>query len=36
MRKLRIPRWMYPGMHLKRWLLLSFLGITIMAWAPRS
>ena len=31
MRKLRIPRWMYPGMHLKRWLLLSFLGITVMA-----
>src|SRR6187551_1378224 len=22
---------MYPGMHLKRWLLLSFLGITVMA-----
>ena len=31
MRKLRIPRWLYPGMHLKRWLLLSFLGITVMA-----
>ena len=31
MRKLRFPRWMYPGMHLKRWLLLSFLGITVMA-----
>ena len=31
MRKLQLPRWMYPGMHLKRWLLLSFLGITVMA-----
>ncbi len=26
----RIPRWLYPGMHLKRWLLLLFLGITIL------
>ena len=26
----RIPRWLYPGMHLKRWLLLLFLGIAIL------
>jgi uncharacterized cofD-like protein len=26
----RIPRWLYPGMHLKRWLLLLFLGITVL------
>ncbi len=30
MRRTRFPRWMYPGMHLKRWLLLAFLGITIL------
>jgi uncharacterized cofD-like protein len=30
-RRIRIPRWMYPGMHLKRWLLLVFVGITILA-----
>ncbi len=28
---LRIPRWLYPGMHLKRWLLLVFAGITVLA-----
>jgi uncharacterized cofD-like protein len=28
--KPRIPRWLYPGMHLKRWLLLLFLGITVL------
>ena len=22
MKGLRLPRWLYPGMHLKRWLLL--------------
>ncbi|MDQ2853320.1 MAG: YvcK family protein [Chloroflexota bacterium] len=26
----RIPRWLYPGMHLKRWLVLLFLGITVL------
>jgi uncharacterized cofD-like protein len=30
MRRPRIPRWLYPGMHLKRWLLLLFLGITVL------
>ena len=25
----RLPRWMYPGMHLKRWLVLLLLGIAI-------
>ena len=28
--RLRIPRWMYPGMHLKRWLVLLFIGIAIL------
>jgi hypothetical protein len=27
----RLPRWLYPGMHLKRWLLLLFFGITVLA-----
>jgi uncharacterized cofD-like protein len=31
MRRIAIPRWLYPGMHLKRWLLLIFAGITILA-----
>ncbi len=26
----RLPRWLYPGMHLKRWLVLLFLGIAIL------
>lgn len=26
----RIPRWLYPGMHLKRWLVLLFVGIAIL------
>jgi uncharacterized cofD-like protein len=26
----RFPRWLYPGMHLKRWLFLLFLGIAIL------
>jgi uncharacterized cofD-like protein len=26
----RIPRWLYPGMHLKRWLVLLFFGITVL------
>ena len=30
MRGIRLPRWMYPGMHIKRWLLLAFVGITIL------
>jgi len=30
MRRIRLPRWLYPGMHLKRWLLLAFIGITIL------
>ena len=25
-----IPRWLYPGMHIKRWLALAFLGIVIL------
>jgi uncharacterized cofD-like protein len=28
--KLRIPRWLYPGMHLKRWLVLMVLGVTLL------
>ena len=31
MRRITIPRWLYPGMRLKRWLLLVFLGITMLA-----
>jgi uncharacterized cofD-like protein len=27
----RIPRWLYPGMHLKRWLVLLFFGITVLS-----
>ena len=30
MRRPRLPRWLYPGMHLKRWLVLLFLGITVL------
>jgi uncharacterized cofD-like protein len=30
MKRPRLPRWLYPGMHLKRWLLLVFLGITVL------
>jgi uncharacterized cofD-like protein len=30
MRVRRVPRWMYPGMHLKRWLALLLLGIVIV------
>jgi uncharacterized cofD-like protein len=30
MRGVRLPRWLYPGMHIKRWLLLAFVGITIL------
>ncbi|MCA1571104.1 MAG: YvcK family protein [Chloroflexi bacterium] len=30
MKRPRIPRWLYPGMHLKRWLVLLFGGIAIL------
>ena len=30
MKRRGLPRWLYPGMHLKRWLLLLFLGIAIL------
>ncbi|HET8572016.1 MAG TPA: gluconeogenesis factor YvcK family protein [Candidatus Limnocylindria bacterium] len=30
MRFRQIPRWLYPGMHIKRWLLLAFVGIAIL------
>ena len=30
MSRWRIPRWLYPGMHLKRWLFVLFLGIAIL------
>jgi uncharacterized cofD-like protein len=30
MSRSRIPRWLYPGMHLKRWMVLLFLGIAIL------
>jgi uncharacterized cofD-like protein len=30
MRLPRLPRWLYPGMHIKRWLVLSLVGITIL------
>ena len=30
MRTRRMPRWMYPGMHLKRWLALLLLGVVIV------
>jgi uncharacterized cofD-like protein len=30
MRGPRLPRWLYPGMHLKRWLVLLFFGIAIL------
>ena len=30
MRGIRLPRWLYPGMQIKRWLLLAFVGITIL------
>ena len=26
----RLPRWLYPGMHLKRWLVLLFAGVAIL------
>jgi uncharacterized cofD-like protein len=30
MRRLTLPRWLYPGMHLKRWLFVLLLGIAIL------
>jgi uncharacterized cofD-like protein len=30
MKRPRLPRWLYPGMHLKRWLVLLFFGIAIL------
>jgi hypothetical protein len=30
MRRFNLPRWLYPGMHIKRWLLLLFAGIVIL------
>mgnify|MGYP000418555516 CR=1 FL=1 len=30
MSRITLPRWLYPGMHIKRWLLLLFLGIAIL------
>ncbi|HUF07266.1 MAG TPA: gluconeogenesis factor YvcK family protein [Candidatus Binatia bacterium] len=30
MRRPRLPRWLYPGMHLKRWLVVLFFGIAIL------
>jgi uncharacterized cofD-like protein len=30
MKRPRVPRWLYPGMHIKRWLFLLFLGIAIL------
>ena len=33
----RLPRWLYPGMHLKRWLVLAAgRASPSSAWAPRS
>jgi uncharacterized cofD-like protein len=29
----RFPRWLYPGMHIKRWLVLLFAGIAILGLA---
>jgi uncharacterized cofD-like protein len=31
MRGIRLPRWLYPGMHIKRWLVLAFVGLTVLA-----
>jgi len=30
MKRPKLPRWLYPGMHLKRWLVLLFFGIAIL------
>ena len=26
----KLPRWMYPGMHIKRWLFLLLVGVAIL------
>lgn len=31
MRRPRLPRWLYPGMHIKRWMGATLLGLTILA-----
>jgi uncharacterized cofD-like protein len=31
MRTPRLPRWLYPGMHIKRWMGAVLLGLTILA-----
>ena len=31
MRTSRLPRWLYPGMHIKRWMGAVLLGLTILA-----
>lgn len=28
--RFRLPRWLYPGMHMKRWLLLMVVGVTLL------
>jgi uncharacterized cofD-like protein len=28
--RFRLPRWLYPGMHLKRWLVLMVVGVTLL------
>lgn len=30
MRPRRLPRWLYPGMHLKRWLVVMFVGVATL------
>jgi uncharacterized cofD-like protein len=30
MSRMRLPRWLYPGMRIKRWLFLLFLGIAVL------
>ena len=30
MKRPRLPRWLYPGMHIKRWLVVAFLGIVLL------
>ncbi len=27
----RLPRWLYPGMHIKRWIGTLLVGLTILA-----
>ena len=30
MRQRQFLKWLYPGMHVKRWLALSLLGVALM------